>query len=49
MKTAGALLFLTVILLPIRQGAMDFVSADSDVARTIAARNEQMWQAYLEK
>jgi len=28
---------------------MDIVSADSDVARTIAACNEQMWQAYLEK
>ena len=28
---------------------MDFVSVDSDVARTIAARNQQMWQAYLEK
>jgi hypothetical protein len=28
---------------------MDIVSADSDVARIIAACNEQMWQAYLEK
>jgi len=28
---------------------MDIVSTDSDVTRTIAACNEQMWQAYLEK
>jgi hypothetical protein len=46
---AGAFGSRLVILLLIRQGAMDLVSEDSDVARTIAARNEQMWQAYLEK
>jgi hypothetical protein len=28
---------------------VDIVSADSDVARIIAACNEQMWRAYLEK
>jgi hypothetical protein len=28
---------------------MDIVSADRDVTRTIAACNQQMWQAYLEK
>ena len=28
---------------------MDIVSADSGVARTIAACNQQMWQAYLEE
>jgi hypothetical protein len=28
---------------------MDIVSTDSDVTRSIAACNEQMWQAYLEK
>lgn len=28
---------------------MDIVSADGDVARTIAACNQQIWQAYLEK
>ncbi len=48
MKIVGVLLLSTVILLPIMQGDMD-LGSDGNLARTIAARNQQMWQAYLEK
>ena len=48
MKAAGVMLLAIVILLVMR-GDKDPGPADSDVARIIAARNQQMWQAYLEK